>query len=76
MLNKNDKLGFLAMFLILKEKLSVFHYQGWFLLWIFSTVHPWYPWLCGSKETTMEEKPQMLRMGRVQCCTADDSFFP
>jgi hypothetical protein len=31
-----------------------------------NTVDFWYLLVCGSKETTTEEKPQMLRIHRVQ----------
>jgi hypothetical protein len=32
---------------------------------IYHTAAPWYPWVCGSKETTVEEKLQMFTMHRV-----------
>jgi hypothetical protein len=35
------------------------------------TVKPRYPWAFGSKETTMEGKPHMLRMHEVQNRTMD-----
>jgi hypothetical protein len=34
-------------------------------------VHPWYMWIYGSKETAIEEKPQILRMHRDQYCTIE-----
>jgi hypothetical protein len=34
-------------------------------------VHPWYPQVYNSKDTNTEGKPQMHRMHRVQCYTAD-----
>jgi hypothetical protein len=33
-----------------------------------STVDPWYPWICGSKETTVEETPQILEFSRYCGC--------
>jgi hypothetical protein len=35
------------------------------------SVDPWYMWVYGSKETTIEEKLQMLWVHRLQCCTVD-----
>jgi hypothetical protein len=40
-------------------------------MFLANIVDPWYWQVYGSKETVVEEKPQMLRMHRVQCCTVD-----
>jgi hypothetical protein len=43
---------------------------------VYTTVEPWYPWVCGSKETSTEENP-MHRTHRVQHHNVGqlDSFF-
>jgi hypothetical protein len=41
-----------------------------------NTVYSWYLWICGSKETTIEETPHMIKLQSVQFCTDASFIFP